>query len=406
MRTRALARALAAGLAAGVSFGALAAAAHQRSQSFSTWRVEGTRVRATWSVLALEATRLAPPTGALADLGPLLERHLAAGVAVERGGAPCELESTRGLRARPGHLRVELSYRCPASGDLVAANEAFFAAAPSHVHFARVLLPDEPPRELLFRADARTQTLAAEAGGGGPGAALAGYVRLGVEHILGGVDHLAFLGALLLAGSGLRDLLLAITGFTLGHSVTLSLAALGLVRVDAPLVEATIGFTIALVAAELLARRGRVEGALARAAGAGLAGLAAFALAGWPRGAPPALPLAGLALFSFCYLELAAAPGAARRLRPTVTALFGLVHGFGFAGVLLEVGLPRDRLVAALLGFNIGVELGQIAAVAGLVAAASVARSLRASARSLAVDLTAAALCALGLFWFLARAYG
>jgi hypothetical protein len=364
-------------------------------------------VRATWSLLALEATRLAPPTGALADLGPLVARHLAARVAVRRGGAECELESTRPVRARPGHLRLELDYRCPEQGELVAENEAFLEEAPSHVHFARVALPGAPPRELLFRDDARAQTLLAAGGGDGSrGADLAGYVRLGVEHILGGLDHLAFLGALLLAGGAFRELLFAITGFTLGHSVTLALAALGLVHVDAPLVEATIGFTIALVAAELLARRGRVEAALARVAGVGLAALAALALAGWPPGAPPALPLAGLALFSFCSLELAAAPGAGRGLRPAVTALFGLVHGFGFAGVLLEVGLPRDRLLAALLGFNVGVEIGQLAAVAALVAAASVARSLRPAQRGLLTDVAAAGLCALGLFWFLARAYG
>ena len=223
MRAAALARALGAGLAAGVALAALPAAAHQRSQSFSTWRVEGTHVRATWSVLALEATRLASPTGALADLGPLVARHLAARVALRRGGAECELEATRPLRARSGHLRLELDYRCPEQGELVAENEAFFEEAPSHVHFARVAVPGAPPRELLFRNDARVQTLLAAGGGdGGRGADLAGYVRLGVEHILGGLDHIAFLGALLLLGGGLRDLLVAITGFTVGHSVTLT----------------------------------------------------------------------------------------------------------------------------------------------------------------------------------------
>jgi hypothetical protein len=383
--------------------------AHQRSQSFSTWRVDGPRVRATVSLLALEATRLAPPTGAFGELGPVAAAHLAASVALSRGGTACALESARPVRARPGHLRVELAFRCPEAGTLLLTQGAFLDQAPSHVHFARVLQPGAPPRELLFRADARTQPLLAPTGGPferPSGAGFAEYVRLGIGHILGGLDHLAFLAALLLVGGSLRELLVAITGFTLGHSATLSLAALGLVRVDAPLVEATIGFSIALVAAEMLARRGRALRPLARAAGVGLGLLAALALAGRPPGAPPALPLAGLALFSACYLQLADAPGAARRLRPAVTALFGLVHGFGFAGALLEAGLPRERLVGALLGFNVGVEIAQIGAVVLLAAAASVLRAARASERALAADLAAAGLCALGVFWFVARAYG
>jgi hypothetical protein len=393
-------------VAVALALGAAPAAAHQRSQSFSTWRVDGPQVRATWSLLALEATRLAAPTGAFADLAPLVAAHLAERVTVRRGGTACALEQATPLRAREGHVRVELRYRCEGAGELAVANGALFDEAPSHLHFARVAAPGPAPREVLFRADARTQTLVAGAGAGGAATAPARYLRLGVEHILGGLDHLAFLGALLLLGGSVRELLVVVTGFTLGHSVTLSLAALGFVRVDAPLVEATIGFSIALVAAENLALRAGLEAALARTAGVGLAALASLALAGWPRGGPPALPLAGLALFGFCYLELASAPGAARRLRPAVTALFGLVHGFGFASVLLEAGLPRERLALALLGFNVGVELGQLAAVAVLVAAASLARGVRAAPRALAADLASAGLCAAGLFWFLMRAYG
>jgi hypothetical protein len=396
--------------ALGLALAPAPAGAHQRSQSFSTWRVDGPRVRATVSLLALEATRLAPPTGAFGDLGPLAAAHLAARVSLSRGGAACALESARPVRARPGHLRVELAFRCPETGTLLLTQGAFFDEAPSHVHFARVLQPGAPPRELLFRADARTQPLLAPASAGSPaqasGAGFASYLRLGVGHILGGLDHLAFLAALLLVGGSLREILFAVTGFTLGHSATLSLAALGLVRVDAPLVEATIGFSIALVAAEMLARRGAALRPLAGAAGLGLGLLAALALAGHPRSAPPALPLAGLALFSACYLQLAATPDAARRLRPAVTALFGLVHGFGFAGALLEAGLPRERLLAALLGFNVGVELAQIGAVVVLAAAAAVLLAAKASQRALAADLAAAGLCALGVFWFVARAYG
>jgi hypothetical protein len=189
--------------------------------------------------------------------------------------------------------------------------------------------------------------------------------------------------------------------------VTLSLAALGYVRVDAPLVEALIGYSIALVAAENLAVHGGVHRGLARAAGIALAAGAGLAATGAVRGGPPAATLLGLALFSACYLGLAAGGGGTRRLRPAVTLLFGLVHGFSFASVLAEIGLPRERLVAALFGFNLGVELGQLAAVAAIVGLGSLARRLLgAGPRALAADGLSAALCALGLFWFLVRAYG
>jgi hypothetical protein len=179
------------------------------------------------------------------------------------------------------------------------------------------------------------------------------------------------------------------------------------VEVEGALVEALIGFSIALVAAENLAVRAHAHRFVARTAAAALAVLAGLAYAGWPRGGPPGRTLLGLALFSACYLTLAARSGASRRLRPAITLLFGLVHGFGFASVLAEIGLPRDRLVAALLGFNLGVEVGQLVALAGILAVGAVVSRLAAAPRrALAADALSAALCALGLFWFVVRAYG
>jgi hypothetical protein len=385
------------------------AGGHQRSQSFSTWRLEGTQVRVVWSVLAFEATRLPGAAGREDDLGALVAAHLAARVAVTRGGTPCAPEGPpRPLRARPGHLRVEAAFRCPEAGALVARSDAFFDLAPSHVHFARVVLAGAGPREVLFTGAERAQTLvAAEGGEEAAGAGFRRYVGLGVEHILIGYDHLAFLLSLILLGGGLRELGLVVTGFTLGHSVTLSLAALGWVHVDGALVEALIGYSIALVAAENLAVRAHAHGLLARAAAAVLATLAGLSFAGWPRAGPPAATLLGLALFSACYLALAARSGGSRRFRPAITLLFGLVHGFGFASVLAEIGLPRERLVAGLVGFNLGVELGQLVAVVAILAVGRLARSLAgAPQRVLAADALSAVLCALGLFWFFGRAYG
>ena len=137
------------------------------------------------------------------------------------------------------------------------------------------------------------------------------YTVLGIEHILTGFDHLMFVLALLFLVGFNRQLLFTITAFTLAHSLTLALSALGLLTLRSPPVEATIALSIVLVAAEAL----HGQRTLSRR---------------WP------------ALVAF---------------------LFGLVHGLGFAGALREIGLPQQHLSIALLTFNVGVEIGQLLVV-------------------------------------------
>jgi hydrogenase/urease accessory protein HupE len=139
------------------------------------------------------------------------------------------------------------------------------------------------------------------------------YARLGVEHILTGFDHLAFVLGLMLLVRGRRALLFTITAFTLGHSVTLSVAALGYVSFPTRVVELAIAASIYLLAVELAG--GRANDATHRR----------------PWG------------FAF---------------------VFGLLHGLGFAGALTEIGLPAGEIPLALLSFNVGIEVGQIAFVA------------------------------------------
>ncbi len=146
-------------------------------------------------------------------------------------------------------------------------------------------------------------------GAAGPPAA-AGFLALGVRHIAGGLDHLLFLACLLAIAGGWRRVVLAATGFTAGHSVTLALAALGVVAVPVVYVEAMIALSVVFLAAEIV-RDDRTT-------------------------------------LSFRY------PAG-------VAAVFGLLHGFGFASALTALGLPDGEVVAALLFFNLGVEIGQLA---------------------------------------------
>jgi hydrogenase/urease accessory protein HupE len=145
----------------------------------------------------------------------------------------------------------------------------------------------------------------------GAGEVAATYLRLGVEHILFGFDHLLFVLALVILVREWRRVAVTVTAFTVAHSITLAAATLGLVNVPGPPVEASIALSIMLVSVEILhARRGR--------------------------------------------------PSLTARLPWLVAFSFGLLHGFGFAGTLAEVGLPQHAIAVALLFFNVGVEIGQL----------------------------------------------
>jgi hydrogenase/urease accessory protein HupE len=137
------------------------------------------------------------------------------------------------------------------------------------------------------------------------------YTGLGIEHILGGIDHLLFVVAMLFLVGFNRKLVWTITAFTVAHSITLALSALGWITLRPPPVEAAIALSIVLVAGEALHTKDTFS----------------------------------------------------RRWPAVVAFMFGLVHGLGFAGALREIGLPQDHLLVALLTFNVGVELGQLAVV-------------------------------------------
>ena len=215
-------------------------------------------------------------------------------------------------------------------------------------------LDDAEPGTALVRASQPWIDIAAPAGGAW--AVFSGFVGHGIDHILFGYDHLLFVLALMLIVRDLRALVLTVTAFTLAHSITLALATLGVVQVPGPPVEAAIAFSIVLVAAETVRlRRGEASLTASRP---------------W--------------LVAFC---------------------FGLLHGFGFAGALSEIGLPRAELPLALLAFNLGVELGQLAFIAAVLAVVALARK----ARGLAAMLDRAqrwapyAIGSLAAFWFVER---
>ncbi len=183
------------------------------------------------------------------------------------------------------------------------------------------------------------------------------YTVLGVEHILSGFDHLTFVFALLLIVSGARRLLITVTSFTLAHSITLAAATLGMMWVPGPPIEATIALSILFLASELVkVNRGQ-----------------ASMTAQYPW---------------------------------IVAFVFGLLHGFGFAGALSDVGLPQNEVPLALLMFNVGVELGQLMFIAVILALIMALRKVRREWPAWAHQLPAYGIGGIAAFWFFQRVSG
>ncbi len=257
--------------------------------------------------------------------------------------ADCEREGAR--FARTGGVIVE---RWTAQCDLSAAviGVAGLDRTLTDV-FLRVSLLDGRVVTAVLQPGAQTVDLA-EA----PPAPVALYFTIGVEHILFGLDHLLFVFGLVLLVRP-RQLLGAVTAFTLAHSATLAAASLGFAQAPGPPVEIAIALSLSLLGIEILnKRRGR--------------------------------------------------PGWAARAPWTVAFIVGLVHGFGFAGALDDIGLPKGAELGALVLFNLGVEAGQLAFVAALLAVGWAISRFRTALEPVRA-IGAYAVGVTGLFWAMER---
>jgi hypothetical protein len=363
--------------------------------------VDGATLTGIFQVDARRVTQLSEQADS-SNLGSLLASHLADTVEVTQQRKKCDQGSPRVLGSARGDVRVEMSFTCPKPIDQVPVKVvigAFFEVSPSHVHYVRVARSGGQAQEVL--ATVRSHQFEVGATAAAPPTDLGAFFRLGLEHVLSGVDHLAFLLALALLAGSFGRAFWAATGFTLGHSLTLGLVAVGWLSPNVPAVEALIGFTVAFAAGEAYASR---PGRTPHAGWITLGVVASVPLAAKFLGASllPWAVVAGTALFAACAGGLGGE--SARRLAPLLATAFGLAHGAGFAGALLELDIPRERLLTALLGFNLGVEAAQLLALAVVAAIALAAARIPAGARSRALDYVTAALFAVGTYWFVERA--
>ena len=254
-----------------------------------------------------------------------------------------------------GDDAARLTFTIPAAPPAALEVSArLFPYDPAHQTFVNVF-EDGTLRQQWIMADGagpRTHYAGTTAG---VLAVLGTFIPSGVHHIMIGPDHILFVIGLILLGGTWRRLALIVTAFTLGHSVTLSVAALGLVMVPASVIEPLIALSIVVVGADNLLR--------------------------------------------------GAEPDKSRDLRAIMAFAFGLIHGFGFAFVLREFGLPESQLAWSLFAFNVGVEIGQLAIV--LVAGYALYRLRKANpklARQVAT-IGSLAVMAAGAYWFVDRVF-
>lgn len=271
--------------------------------------------------------------------------HALVGVAVD--GRACRVERTRLQASQSGdeRLLLLLDFACHATPGVLTVNDRLSTSLGPHYRtIVSVMRPDGAREERIIDADHMVAQF--DLGRAAPSSWL-GFLRLGIEHIASGFDHLLFLAALLMGSRRIKDLLLTITAFTLAHSVSLALSVLGLVAVSPAWVEPAIAASIVWVAAENLVGEHP----------------------SWRR-----------------YL---------------LAFVFGLVHGLGFAEALTGLHLPRESLVSALIGFNLGVEVAQAAAVLALAPLLGW-RARRPSARRWERAVSAL-IAIIGLAWFTQR---
>ena len=351
------------------------ALAHKPSDSYLTVYADGQSLKGQWDIalrdleyaVGLDADGDGAITwGELKAKQAEVDAYVLARLALRAEGKPCRLTPTEHLvddHTDGAYAVLRFDVRCDAGTYAKAEVEysLFFDLDPTHRGLLRIahgkdsttgiLSPDRPRLQLSAESRSRLEQFL-------------DYVGEGVWHIWIGFDHILFLVSLLLPSvfilhgkawapaSRFRDTFWDVfrvaTSFTIAHSITLSLAALSVVQLPSRLVESTIALSVVLAALNNI----------------------------WPL---------------------------VHGRRWAVAFGFGLIHGFGFASVLADLGLPRDALLLALVGFNVGVELGQLAIISAFLPVAYALRRTRAYRRVIFVG-GSAAIALVALVWLLERA--
>ncbi|HEX2454338.1 MAG TPA: HupE/UreJ family protein [Vicinamibacterales bacterium] len=299
--------------------------------------------------LSLAPETLADPTVVHRQAGPIAQ--LVLGRLTLLADGTIVLWKVTAVRPLPDQTAVELEWTAAITRPVgrVTVQAALFPYDPNHQTFVNVYDESTLVRQDVLNRERPSMDVYS---GSRQGllAVFTTFTRSGIHHIAIGPDHILFIVGLLLLGGSLRRLLAIVTAFTLGHSLTLALATLHVVDPPARIIEPAIALSIVYVGADnlLVGTRGR-------------------------------------------------------DVRPWVALFFGLVHGFGFASVLRETGLPDRALGLSLFSFNLGVEIGQAAIVLVVSSALMLLRGRNAPLAARLATVGSVAVMLAGAFWFVER---
>ncbi len=340
--------------------------AHYFSESFSKWNVVDNKVEANFSLLTLESTRIFQVENYQKIMfeenlseTDVFKIYLSQHLKVTSEGKNCSLvNEIKELNSQEGSLNLSLNFECPSNNEIKIINNALFNLVQNHIHIARIYIDNNLYTEKALFFNDQSIDLNEEKENNSFSNSFYKFFSLGLDHILSGYDHLLFILGLLLLVTNVKRLLLVITGFTIGHSLTLSLSVINIIQVKSSLVEALIGYTIMFVGLEYLYKENNDH----RVSMIFITALSLLLLIFGNLINPnfPYFLILGILLFSLGYFYLLKNLNSENNLLSIITIIFGLIHGFGFGGFLLGSKISSENILSGLLGFNLGVEVGQI----------------------------------------------
>lgn len=375
--------------------------AHNRSESYSKFNLtsneQGMAIQVTSSIKQDIFNNLNPTSHfkSYESLVAYLDKAI-------NPGSSCKLNESVEINENIslGVLKFAWSFQCLQIPESISMS-LFQDLGVTHTHIARGVIDGQSVPEFMFASTQDAWVIGLPGESNINQSSYFGYFKSGVQHILSGWDHLTFLLGLLLLFTG-RFLIIAITGFTIGHSLTLGLGAMNVLRVHSEIIETLIGFSILLLAVEYFHKHAFEINKLIKNLALSFCAFLPLTIFG---NLDPIL-IVGLALFLTFYLSLTnhySSPW----LPLMVTVFFGLIHGLGFASSIAESGIPQDRLLPIILSFNIGVEVGQLVVAFTLLAFLKLTKTyFRFSDFNYLHGAMGAFVFSMGTFWFISRAIG
>ena len=354
--------------------------AHGRSESFSKWVISADKVKGKITLSALEDERIK-------KAGHETRLYIQRNILLHSKKDFCQFVVNE-TDAFEGFRNFEINTKCNIDSLTI---RLFQDLTNNHIHMAK-LIHNETKTDVIFN---QAQTKINLKNEGGASNALASFI-FGLVHILTGYDHLAFILALLFLLDKRSPLLFAISGFTLGHSLSLSLATLEILQPKTVVIESLIGFSIFLVASDAIKKNKQTKQWQMIIAISLVSCILLLKLFSALHSEFSFILISGLLIFTIAYEAI---PNVKFMNYLVITTVFGLIHGFGFAGLLTDAQLSLENMVSTLLLFNLGVEVGQVTFVLTAIFIVRYIEKFELLKRTCLVLLLA-----IGLYWFVIRA--